>query len=45
VVNTEDWLEELKGINRFFKTFKKEFPQELWKEYEALQERLKKGCV
>jgi phosphoenolpyruvate carboxykinase (GTP) len=41
-VRKADWLEELKGIKRFFKIFKKDLPQELWQEYEALQSRLKK---
>jgi len=40
-VNKRDWLEELKGIKQFFKTFKKDLPEELWKEYEALAKRLK----
>jgi phosphoenolpyruvate carboxykinase (GTP) len=41
VVNKKDWLEELKGIKKFFKQFKKRLPEELWQEYEALYNRLK----
>ncbi|MFH0826782.1 MAG: phosphoenolpyruvate carboxykinase (GTP) [Candidatus Omnitrophota bacterium] len=40
-VHKADWMEELKGIKKFFKTFKKDLPEELWQEYEALQQRLK----
>ena len=40
-VRRQDWSEELKGIKRFFKTFKKDLPDELWQEYEALFQRLK----
>ncbi|KPK96651.1 MAG: phosphoenolpyruvate carboxykinase [Omnitrophica WOR_2 bacterium SM23_72] len=40
-VRKADWMEELKGIKKFFKTFKKDLPQELWQEYEALKSRLK----
>lgn len=40
-VGKEDWLEELKGIKKFFKSFKKDLPEELWQEYEALSGRLK----
>lgn len=41
VVNKKDWLEELKGIKKFFKQFKKDLPLELWQEYEALYSRLR----
>ena len=40
-VRKADWLEELKGIKKFFLQFKKDLPEELWKEYEALKVRLK----
>lgn len=40
-VDKKAWLEELKGIKKFFKQFKKGLPEELWKEYEALYSRLK----
>ncbi len=40
-INNREWLEELKGIKEFFGQFKKDLPQELWQEYEALEERLK----
>ena len=36
------WQEELKDIKRFFSQFKKDLPQELWQEFHALKERLKK---
>jgi phosphoenolpyruvate carboxykinase (GTP) len=35
------WLEELKGIKKFFKQFGKNFPDELWQEYGELLKRLK----
>lgn len=37
----EDWLEELKGIKKFFQQFKKDLPGELWQEYEAFAKRIK----
>ncbi len=40
-IRKEDWLEELKGIKKFFRQFKKDLPAELWQEYEALSNRLK----
>jgi phosphoenolpyruvate carboxykinase (GTP) len=40
-INKNEWLEELKGIKKFFQKFKKDLPVELWHEYEALQLRLK----
>jgi len=40
-VRVHDWEEELRGINKFFKQFKKDLPQELWDEYTALANRLK----
>jgi phosphoenolpyruvate carboxykinase (GTP) len=42
-INHEDWLEELKRIKQFFKQFKKDLPEELWQEYEALAMRLKEN--
>ncbi len=39
-INKKDWLEELKGIKQFFKKFKRDFPPELWDEYESLKARL-----
>jgi len=39
-IDKKEWLEELKGIKRFFKQFKKDLPDELWQEYFALKERL-----
>ncbi|MDD4939198.1 MAG: phosphoenolpyruvate carboxykinase (GTP) [Candidatus Omnitrophica bacterium] len=41
-INNEEWLEELKKIKEFFKQFKKDLPEELWREYESLKERLEK---
>lgn len=40
-VRKNDWLEELKGIKKFYQMFKKDLPKELWQEYEALLGRLK----
>lgn len=40
-IDREEWLEELKGINKFFGNFKKDLPKEMWDEYYALQERFK----
>jgi phosphoenolpyruvate carboxykinase (GTP) len=40
-VRKTNWLEELKGIKKFFMQFKKDLPVELWAEYEALNKRLK----
>jgi phosphoenolpyruvate carboxykinase (GTP) len=40
-VHREDWLEEAKGIKKFFQKFKKDLPQELWEEYKAFLGRLK----
>jgi phosphoenolpyruvate carboxykinase (GTP) len=41
-VEKGEWLEELRGVNKFFGDFKKDLPKELWDEYKALIERLKK---
>ena len=41
LIHKKDWLEELKGIKKFFKLFKKDLPPELWQEYESLSMRLK----
>jgi phosphoenolpyruvate carboxykinase (GTP) len=40
-INTKDWLEELKGIKKFFRQFKKDLPDELWQEHQAVSSRLK----
>jgi len=40
-INKKEWLEELKGVKIFFKTFKKDLPEELWQEYEEFLLRLK----
>jgi phosphoenolpyruvate carboxykinase (GTP) len=40
-IDKKDWLEELKGIKNFFKQFRKDLPEELWQEYEALSLRFK----
>jgi phosphoenolpyruvate carboxykinase (GTP) len=40
-IDKAEWLEELKGIKKFFRLFKKDLPAELWQEYEALTARLK----
>jgi phosphoenolpyruvate carboxykinase (GTP) len=40
-VDNKAWIEELKGIHKFFKQFRKDLPQELWQEYEDLHQRLK----
>jgi phosphoenolpyruvate carboxykinase (GTP) len=40
-VDNAEWLEELKGVKKFFKQFKQDLPQELWLEYVALTRRLK----
>jgi phosphoenolpyruvate carboxykinase (GTP) len=37
----EDWLNELKGIKKFYSQFKKDLPKELWDEFENLNKRLK----
>ena len=39
-IHKADWLEELKGIKKFFKQFKKDLPPELWKEFETVSGRL-----
>ncbi|MFA6358073.1 MAG: phosphoenolpyruvate carboxykinase (GTP) [Candidatus Omnitrophota bacterium] len=41
-VDKDEWLEELKGISKFLGDFKKDLPKELWDEYNALLEKLKK---
>ncbi|MCK9602944.1 MAG: phosphoenolpyruvate carboxykinase (GTP) [Candidatus Omnitrophica bacterium] len=40
-IDKTKWLEEVKGIKKFFEQFKKDLPKELWQEYEALSMRLK----
>ncbi|MDO8489233.1 MAG: phosphoenolpyruvate carboxykinase domain-containing protein, partial [Candidatus Omnitrophota bacterium] len=42
-VDKGEWLEELKGISKFFGDFRKDLPKELWEEHDALLERLKKN--
>ena len=42
-IDGKAWMEELAGINAFFKMFKKDLPQELWDEYEGLRMRLMKA--
>ena len=42
-VDKGEWLEELKSISKFFGDFKKDLPQELWREHDTLLERLKKN--
>jgi phosphoenolpyruvate carboxykinase (GTP) len=39
-IDKKSWIEELEGISKFFKRFKKDLPQELWQEYESLKERI-----
>jgi len=41
-VEKSEWLEELKGVHKFFGNFKNDLPGELWSEYEALLERLRR---
>lgn len=38
-ISKEAWLEELKGIRSFFKTFRKDMPEEMWHEFELLKQR------
>ena len=40
-VEKKDWLEELKGIKKFFDQFKRDLPSRLWEEYKNLEKRLK----
>jgi phosphoenolpyruvate carboxykinase (GTP) len=40
-IDKKAWVEELKDIKKFCRQFKKEFPAELWQEYENLLLRLK----
>jgi len=40
-VRKEDWLEEQKSVKKFFQQFKKDLPEQMWQEYQALQKRLK----
>ena len=41
-IHKEDWLEELKGIKKFFRQFKKDLPVELWQEFDAVSNRLRR---
>ncbi|MCX5716270.1 MAG: phosphoenolpyruvate carboxykinase (GTP) [Candidatus Omnitrophica bacterium] len=43
-IDPKEWLEESKGIKKFFKQFKKDLPEELWQEFETLQQRLKSNA-
>ncbi len=43
-IDTKAWLEELKGIKKFFQQFRKNLPQDLWQEYEDLTSRLKSNA-
>ncbi len=40
-VDKKDWLEELKNVKTFFGKFKRDLPDEIWLEFEALSRRLK----
>jgi len=40
-IDKNEWLEELKGVKEFLKQFKKDLPEDLWREYEALSQKLK----
>ncbi len=40
-VNKKAWRAELKDIEKFFKQFKQDLPEELWQEYNNLDKRLK----
>jgi len=39
-VHKDNWLDELKGIKKFFNSFKRDLPEELWVEYNNLNDRL-----
>ncbi|MFH0790784.1 MAG: phosphoenolpyruvate carboxykinase (GTP) [Candidatus Omnitrophota bacterium] len=39
-IDKNAWIEELNGIDSFFKQFKKDLPKELWDEYRSLHKRL-----
>jgi phosphoenolpyruvate carboxykinase (GTP) len=39
-LDKKSWSDDLDGIKEFFKQFKKDLPDELWQEYEALKERI-----
>ena len=40
-VKADEWTAELDGIKTFYETFGKTLPQGLWKQFEALKDRLK----
>jgi len=40
-VDRDDWIEELKGIKKFFRDFGRDLPGQMWFEYEELLKRLK----
>jgi len=44
-IDEDEWLEELKGIKKFFQMFKKDLPVELWQEYKELLLRFKSQDV
>ena len=39
-LDKEEWREEQKDQEKFFKTFGERFPDELWKEFEGLKNRI-----
>jgi len=39
-LDKKNWTDELDGIKEFFKQFKKDLPEELWREFEGLKERI-----
>jgi phosphoenolpyruvate carboxykinase (GTP) len=39
-LDKKNWNDDLESIKEFFKQFKKDLPEELWQEYEALKERV-----
>ncbi len=39
-ISTGDWVEELKGVEKFFNGFGDRLPKEMWQEYHALRHRL-----
>ena len=39
-IHKKDWLQDLDGVETFFKTFGKTMPKEMWKEHKELKKRL-----
>ncbi len=39
-IDKTHWLEDLKGIQSFFKELKRDLPKEMWEEYKRLENRL-----